>query len=518
MILGVHKDYRIPITQKGMIIIMTMYEQNIKKAKEIIKIKRYYDSVEALMAWDLWQGLPKKGINYRQEVSGYFVKERIKLITGPETRKVVEYFRELDDSRYENLYEQAVVRILTRDYDNLVKVPVELQLEMNSLISKAQMVWKEALNNSDFNLYKPYLKQMLELKIKIAQAIDKTKKPFDVLVDNVDEGLTVEKVDQLFSELKNSIISILPKIKEEHSAIDDSILKVNCSKERIRKISTKMVETTFFDKNKATFWEVIHPVCIGVGPTDVRITTYFHELFPSIFSVLHECGHGVYHYSSNSKVIEHGLWGGIPGAMHESQSRFYENIIGKSKEFWKYFYPFLQKEIKEFRKIDLDTFYMAVNKVQPSLKRLDADELTYSLHPIIRFEMEKAYFEGDLKIDDFNEVWNAKYKEYLGVEPKNAKEGILQDVHWASGHVGYFQSYTLGNIYAGQFRNKLLQDIPNLYQQIAQGNFESLNKWNYENIHQYGNLYSPNELIIKVTGEEVKSEYFIKYLEEKFNK
>lgn len=493
------------------------YKQNIEKAKEIMNVKRYYESINALMAWDLWQGLSKDGMDYRQKVNRYFVKNYLKLITDSETKEVVEYFRGMDESKYENLYDKAVARILIKSYDNSVKIPIELQLEMNSLTSKAQMVWKEALNKSDFELYKPYLKQMFELKTKIAQAMDKNREPFDVLVGSVDEGMTVEKVDQLFSELKDAIISILSNIKDKHSAIDDSILNVNCSEEKIKKISTHISETAFFDKDKGTYWEVIHPVCIGVGPNDIRITTYFHDLFPSIFSVLHECGHGLYMYSSNSKVVEYGIWDGIPGAMHESQSRFYENIIGKSKEFWECFYPFLQREIKEFEKIDLDTFYRAINKVQPSLKRLDADELTYSLHPIIRFEMEKAYFEGKLKIDDFNEVWNAKYKEYLGIEPKNAREGILQDVHWASGHVGYFQSYTLGNIYGGQFREKLLQDIPDVYQQIANGNFEPLNKWNYENIHQYGNLYTPNELMLKVTGEEVSSKYFIKYLDEKFN-
>ncbi len=158
-----------------------------------------------------------------------------------------------------------------------------------------------------------------------------------------------------------------------------------------------------------------------------------------------------------------------------------------------------------------------MNKVKPTVERLKADELTYSLHPIIRFEMEKEYFQGKLKADDFYEAWNAKYKEYLGVEPKNAKEGVLQDVHWASGYIGYFQSYTLGNIYGGQFRYKMLQDIPDLYEQIAKGDFKSLNKWNYENIHQYGNLYTPNELIMKVTGEEIQAKYFIDYLYSKYN-
>jgi carboxypeptidase Taq len=284
----------------------------------------------------------------------------------------------------------------------------------------------------------------------------------------------------------------------------------------IKKVCSTIAEKSFFDKNKATYSEVIHPECIGVGPEDIRITTYFNDLIPSIFSMLHECGHGVYSYSSNEKVVDYGIWGGIHGAMHESQSRFYENLIGKSKEFWQYFYPLLQDEIKEFQNIDLDTFYNGINKVNISAKRLEADELTYSLHPIIRFEIEKEYFEGKLKTDDFYEAWNAKYKEYLGIEPQNDREGILQDIHWAAGLIGYFQSYTLGNIYGGQLRNKMLQDIPDLYQQIANGNFVALNKWNYEKIHQYGKLYSPNELIMKVTGEEIQSKYFVEYLNKKF--
>ena len=234
------------------------------------------------------------------------------------------------------------------------------------------------------------------------------------------------------------------------------------------------------------------------------------------FSALHECGHGVYEYSGNEKVVEYSLFGGISGTMHESQSRFYENLVGKSYEFWQCFYPYLQGEVNELQNIDLNTFYSALNKVKPSLKRMDADELTYSLHPIIRYEMEKEYFSGNLKIDDFYEVWNEEYKEYLGLEPQNAREGILQDVHWASGHIGYFQSYALGNIYGGQFRHKLLEDVPNVYKEISLGNFDLLNKWMYENIHQYGNLYTPNDLIFKATGEEINSKYYIDYLYKKY--
>jgi len=495
---------------------MKNYEQNINKVKEILRNQRYYESIGALMDWDSWQGLPIDGRNYRQEVSGYFVKEALKLIKDNDTKKLVEYLRELDDKKFQNIYDQAASRILVKNYDIAVKVPVDLQIEMNDFTAKTLIVWRAALNESDFNIYKPYLRRMFELKTQIAQAIDKTKNPFDVLISDFNEGLTVNKVEQLFKEIKEAIINILAKVENKYSNIDNSFLRVSCSKESIKKICTSIVEKAFFDKNKATYSEVIHPECIGVGPADIRITTHFNDLFPSIFAMLHECGHGLYSYSSNEKAVDYGIWGGISGAMHESQSRFYENFIGKSKEFWQFFYPLLQEEIKEFQNIDLDTLYNGINKINPSVKRMNADELTYSLHPIIRFEMEKEYFDGKLKTDDFYEAWNAKYREYLGIEPQNAKEGVLQDVHWAAGLIGYFQSYTLGNIYGGQFRNKMLQDIPELYQQIANGDFSALNKWNYKKVHQYGKLYRPNELMMRVTGEEIQSKYFIDYLNKKF--
>lgn len=495
---------------------MGTYENNIKKAGEILKTQRYYNSIGALMSWDLWQGLPARGRGYRQEVSGYFTKEKLNLISGNETKKVVEYLRELDDSRYENIYHKAAARNLIKNYDRAVKIPVDLQIEMNNFTSEAQLVWKDALSKSDFDLYKPYIKRLFELKTKVAQSINKEQNPFDVLVGDVDEGLTVGRVDRLFSELKIAVVDILNRVREKNEETYDRILNLEVDKETVKRVCTKIVEEAFFDKDKATYWEVIHPVCIGVGPNDIRITTNFNKLFSGIFSMLHECGHGVYEYSSNKEVVDMGIWGGISGAMHESQSRFYENIIGKSPEFWTYFYPMLQEEVKGLRNVDLCDFYGAINRVRPTLRRIEADELTYNLHPIIRFEMEKEYFLGKLSTDDFYEAWNAKYKEYLGIEPQNAKDGVLQDVHWASGHIGYFQSYTLGNIYGGQFRNKMLEDIPDLYARIAKGDFSLLNAWNYENIHQYGNLYSPNDLIVKITGEEIQSKYFIEYLYNKF--
>ncbi len=309
---------------------MSNYEQSIKNVKEILKIQKYYLSMRSLLEWDLWQGLPKDGRNYRQEVNGYFIKEALDLLTNNETKRLVEYFRELDDSKYESIYDKAAARILLKSYDRAVRVPKDLQIEINNFTSEAQMVWKEALNKSDFNLYKPYLKKLFDLKAQVAQSIDKTKNPLDVLVNDVDEGLSVSKVEQLFGELKVAIINLLGKIQEKHENIDDSFLDVNISKDKVKKICTSIVEEAYFDKNKGSYSEVIHPVCIGVGPSDIRITTRFNDLMPSIFSMLHECGHGIYEYSSNEKVVDYSLWGGILGSIHESQSRFYENIIGKS--------------------------------------------------------------------------------------------------------------------------------------------------------------------------------------------
>lgn len=496
---------------------MSRYSEKIKKAKDIVNIQMYYDSLKNLMDWDLWQGLPKDGLDYRQKVSGHFKKEQVRMIEDPETKGVVDFFRNQNSDEYENQYDRALVRKLIRNYDNATKVPVDLQLEMDSFIPEAQMAWKTALKKSDFKLYKPYLKKMFELKTRIAYALNKNGRPFDVLVDNADEGLTVNETENLFTELKTAIVDILGRNEDDFKRIDDSILKTDCRKATIKRLCTHIAEKAFFDKNKGTYGEVIHPYSYGVGPSDVRITTHFNELFSSLFGTLHECGHGMYYYGSNEKVVDYGLWGGIPGAVDECMARFYENIIGKSKEFWTHFYPFLEKEIKKFRDVDLDSFYKAINRPMPSLKRIEADELTYSLHPIIRFEIEKDYFEGKIKTDEFSDVWNAKYKEYLGVEPKNAGEGVLQDVHWATGHVGYFQSYALGNIYGGQFRNKMLADCPDILMQISRGDFKELNEWNFKNIQQHGNLYTPKELIHKVTGEELKAKYFIKYLYEKFD-
>lgn len=497
---------------------MKNYTENIEKAKKFMRIRNYYGSINGLMEWDLWQGLSEEGRPYRYEVQGYFIREALELVTSIETAKQAEYFRGLSASDYANDYDRALGRTVVKLYDRACRVPADLQIELNNFTSKAQMVWREAREKADFNMYRPYLKGLFEIEKRVAEAIDPNRKPFDVLIDEVDEGLSVDKTGQLFSELKSAIVKMLDKIKSSGKFIDDSMLDIAFDKETLKELGIKILTSTGFDTRRGGFAEVLHPVCYGTGPRDARITVNYNNVMHTLFSFLHEGGHGMYNYRSDDRAIEYGIWGGVGGAVHESQSRFYENIIGKSYEFWQCFYPLLQSTFLSLSGVELADFYAAINKVNPSPMRLSADELTYSLHPIIRFEIEKDYFEGRITTDDFREVWNAKYKEYLGVEPDNDREGVLQDVHWASGHVGYFQSYTLGNLWGGQIRHTMLKAIPNVYNEVAKGNFSPLNTWLTDNIHRLGQLYTPKELILKVTGEELKSCYFIDYLNEKYSK
>ena len=232
--------------------------------------------------------------------------------------------------------------------------------------------------------------------------------------------------------------------------------------------------------------------------------------------MLHEGGHARYGYSSNDRAVECGLWGGLSGAMHEGQARFYENIIGKSPEFWRLAYPVAVKHFPYLKDVPMEKFYMAQMKVQPSLHRITADELTYSLHPIIRFEMEKDCFDGKTSTDDFEEIWREKYKETFGLVPKDAREGVLQDIHWASGHIGYFQSYTLGNLYGGQMLHAMKKVLPNFDELVEKGEFAPINQWLYDNVHQFGRAMTPTEVLLHATGEELTETYFLDYLRDKY--
>lgn len=488
----------------------------MEQTKQILREQSYYRSAGALMSWDLWQGLSEDGRPFRNEVSGYFTRQAREHLVSRETAQVVSRLQEFPEEEWSSPYERAAAKLLIKSFQHAVRIPAALQVEMNEFTSMAQGKWRQALQQADFKAYQPYARQLFELKRRTALALEPHEDPFDTLIGEVDEGLNAKETGMIFSVLATGVSKILRSVRERHAAIDDSVLSFDCEHEKKKRITLHILEQTGFDMRKSSFFEVLHPMCTGVGPQDARVTTNYRNLFAGIFSTLHEGGHARYNYSSNQEAQEYSLWGGIGGAMHESQSRFYENMVGKSREFWEYFYPYVQSECPELRKIPLESFYQAVCKAAPGPRRIGADELTYSLHPIIRFEMERDYFAGKIRIEEFEEIWNEKYREYLGVVPQNAAQGVLQDIHWASGHVGYFQSYALGDLYAAQFRHKMLQDRPDAYSRVAKGDFSGINQWCLEQIHQYGRTYTPGQMLQKATGEPLNPQYLLEYLKEKF--
>ena len=484
-----------------------------EKAKELLKRLRYYESVHEVMYCDRQFTLPKYGREYMEEVSEFLAEESQKLLISDKTKCILKYY---DEKEISDDYLKGCIRILNEKYDKSTKVPLRLKVELDKFCAEAQEVWHEAYNNDDFQKFKPYIKRQFELQKELAKVINPNMNSYDVLLKQWDRSLDTQKVTEIINVLKPRLIDIYKESTELYKNIDKSILNVKTSKELNKKIAMKAAEKFGLDMNKAHIEEVLHPVCVCVGPRDSRPTTNYSDLWMGIISLMHECGHGIYNYSSNNTVVSYGLWGGIEGMMHESQSRFYENMICKTKAFWKGLYPEIQEEVSELKHVSLDDFYKTLIKPQASVNRRSADELTYNIHIIIRFEMERDYFQGKISIDNFPEIWNKKYEDYLGVTPKSSRDGILQDVHLASGHVGYFQSYLMGDLYAAQFRNALLKDIPDAYHEIENGSLDKVNEWMIKNIYQYGQTYTPEEILLNVTGEAIDPRYLISYLEEKY--
>ncbi|HBA64522.1 MAG TPA: hypothetical protein DCZ20_11755 [Lachnospiraceae bacterium] len=490
------------------------YQEQMELARDIVVKLRYLESMDNIIYYDRWNACPKNAFDYEGRVNAYLTELKHEKTVSPQVKELVEAFQDIE--QYESDLDKGVADYLTARYTEAVQIPAGLKAELNQANAEGQLIWEKCYRENDFESFKPVLARQFNIQKRIAEAINPGEDPYQVLVNRFDKGYRLEEIDSILEEMKKSVVEILGEIREKHEKIDDSILTCDLDKETIMRLVYKAQRLLQFDEDQSTVFEMHHPVCDCVGPKDSRPSTNYSELFHAILAILHESGHGFYNYNGSDAVVEYGLWGGIEGAMHESQSRFYENHVGRSREFWKNFYPILQQEVPKYREIPLEDFLKAFNKVTPGLIRLQSDELMNTLHIIIRYELEKEYFEGKLTVDTIEESWNAKYQEYLGVTPSNSREGILQDVHWASGYIGYFQGYALGDAYASQFRHKLEEDRPDAYQCLEQGDISAINGWLKEHIHQYGQTYSAKEMLKKATGEDLRVAYYTEYLRKKF--
>lgn len=491
--------------------------QKLTEFKDYLSRIEYLQSACGVLSWDLEVYIPDKGVPYRSEVLGYLSGELYKLQTSEKMKEYIDYFLKVDDMDETT---KAMVMNAKKEYEETKKLPEKRFIEYSILTSNAGSVWQKAKGGSDYNLFKPYLEKIINFNKEFIGYWGYKECKYDTLLDLYEPGITVKKLDKVFGELKEAIVLLLEKIKASGVNINDEFFKKKFTKEEQRDFNEFILRKMGFDFEAGRVDESEHPFTTEFCNSDVRITNHYYEneFRSALFSAIHEGGHAIYEQDIPEDLKGTMLRHGVSMGIHESQSRFYENILGRSISFWQYFYPEAQKRFPQFKGVSLEDFYRGINTVKPSLIRTESDELTYSLHVIIRYEIEKAFINGEVGIDKLPELWNEKYEEYLGVRPENDTEGILQDMHWSGGSIGYFPSYALGNLYGAQFLKSMEKDIPDLYEKISKGELNVVHEWLKEKIHKYGSIYKPTELLKKVTGEELTARYFIEYLNKKYSK
>ena len=488
----------------------------ILKFREKIKEKKLIDSMLALLQWDLETQTPKGGYKLLSEMIGELSLKSYNLTTSEEFISLVNELK-INESKLDEITKKEV-EILIEEIEKVKVIPSEEYRAYSELTAKAQGIWEKARETNDFKSFAPVLEQIFNYNKKFIEYRNTGKNLYSVLLDDYEKGMDIEKLDVFFEELKNEIVPLLKELSNSKRDFQKN-LEFNVGKEKQQNLSTDILKYIGFDLERGIISESAHPFTLTVSKDDVRLTTRYFENIPfsSIFSTVHEGGHGIYEQNVAEDLKETILADGASMGIHESQSRFYENIIGRSKEFWIGYLDRAKKYYPQLNELSIDEIYKGINQVEPSLIRVEADELTYSLHIMIRYEIEKGIFSGEYKVENLSEIWRDKMVEYLGVEPKLDSEGVLQDVHWSCGLIGYFPSYALGNVYSAQILNSMKKEF-NVSGALERGELSRIKEWLNTHIHKYGKLKSPEEIIKKVTGEGINSKYYIEYLKEKYRK
>jgi len=487
---------------------MSVYEEFIGYVKELYDLRKASD----LLEWDQETYMPPKSVEGRgyalATLSGVYHEKLT-------SKKMGEYLKKLEIEKDLTEEQKANVREIKRIYEKKTKVPLKLVKEITKTSSLGTEAWARARKKSDFKIFQPYLEKMVSLKKDFAEAIGYEDKAYDVLIDDFEPYTTVKDIDPVFSGLRKNLVPIVKKITESETKIKD-ILNQSFDVDKQKNFGIQIIKDMGFDLEQGRLDSSAHPFTSG-SCDDVRLTTFKEGRGFHLFAMMHEAGHGLYEQGYKKEHYRTPMAEAISLGYHESQSRMWENLIGRSRFFWKYYYPKLQKDFPEqLKKYSLEDFYRAINIVKPSFIRVDADETTYNLHILLRYDMEKNLFDDKIDAKEAPETWNQKMEEYLGIVPENDAAGVLQDIHWSQGLFGYFPTYTLGNLYSVQLFNQIKKDVLGFEEKISKGNLSDLKKWLNKNVHEHGKLYSAKELTKKLTGEALNPEHFIKYLKEKF--
>jgi carboxypeptidase Taq len=487
------------------------YDRLLELSSEIVQLEH----IAALLQWDEETQMPERALEERSE--------QISLIEGMihdrrTSARMGEILDELKEQSGDD-HQRALVRIHSREYDRQVKIPRSLITQLSTACSRGQAAWAKAREHDDVTEFQPYLERIIELKKDWAQTAGFDQHPYDPLVDEYEPGMSCAGVESVFSRLETPLSELVEEITRLEKP-DDAFLYRQYDRQLQDRFGRMIVADMGIESDRFFMTESVHPFTTALGADDVRITTRYSEpaVTSALFSTIHEAGHALYELGASNEMTRGTvLAAGTSLGIHESQSRLWENMIGRSPEFWAYYLPkFRALFPSQLEGVTDDDFIRAVNKAEPSHIRVNADELTYTLHIILRFKLEKALIEGSLAVGDLKDAWNQLSEELLHLRVEHDRDGVLQDVHWSAGLFGYFPTYALGNLYAAQFLDTLKTEHPDYGDWLRSGSLNNVQQWLYDRIHRHGSVYTASQLITAVSGRELDASYFLQYLQLKY--
>ena len=493
-------------------------EQKLEKFKQLVTEVTDLGRAEAVLGWDQQVNMPRGGAEDRGNILETLASLSHKKFTSAEMGDLLVELKPYAETLDPDSDDACLIKRVAHAYEKNTKVPTEWVADFARVTTMGQMAWEEAREKDDFELFRPHLEKVVELRRAYAGFYTPYDHVYDPLRDDFAPGLKTADVKRIFDALRPQQVALLKEIAAKPE-INDAFMHIPYDEQGQWDFGVDVVTRFGYDWNRGRQDKSVHPFTTSFGIGDVRITTRFdpERAASALFSTMHEAGHAMYEQGISPSLRRFPLADGASMAVHESQSRMWENLVGRSMPFWKFFYPKLvEKFPQQLKGVSLEQYYRGINKVEPSLIRVEADEATYNLHIMLRLELEIGLMEGSVQVVDLPALWNQKMEEYLGIVPPNNREGVLQDVHWSGGMIGYFPTYALGNLVSAQLWEKIHESIPNLEDQIGQGKFDDLLAWLRTNIHQHGAKFEPQDLIKKVTGTEITPEPYMRYLRGKY--
>ncbi|NPV76118.1 MAG: carboxypeptidase M32 [Anaerolineae bacterium] len=494
-------------------------EAKLKRLKEILAKVKDLQYAQAVLGWDQQTYMPAGGAADRAEQLATLAELSHSLFTSQEVGALLEDIAPLANDLESDHEDACLLRVTRRQFMKATRLSDEWVAEHARVTAVAQSVWEKARELNDFELFRPHLERIIELKRQYSSFFLPYDHVYDPLLDDFEPGLKTSEVQAIFDTLRREQVDLIQAIAARPQ-VDSSFLHKKFPEQEQWDFGVEVITRLGYDWKRGRQDRSAHPFTSSLGFSDVRITTRFHKNYlpMALFGTIHECGHALYDQGLAASLARTPLADGASMAVHESQSRMWENLVGRSREFWVFFYPRLQEIFPaQLGNVDLDTFYCGINRVEPSLIRVEADEATYNLHIMLRLELEIALMEGSLEVRHLPEAWNDRMEAYLGLVPASDAQGVLQDIHWSFGGLGYFPTYALGNLIASQLWEQIQSDVPDLDEHIRRGEFAPLLGWLRENIHQHGAKYEPQILVQKATGSKIDPQPYLRYLRKKFS-